>query len=234
MAPAITIHTDKNPVKAAIPVISPTAGTVAVIVNADGSTKVINASVPAENSVIAYLPDGATVKIVDNSKPFSDVPAEVWFEDAAAFVSARGLFYSTAAAAFAPDAPMSYAVLIMALAGFDGVETSDSTIWYAKSMEWAAARGINTGTAPDSNISFGDLITALWNYSGSPAADNSDVTGTAETEETQKAMNWAVENGIVSGLGDGNSDPQGQISRAQSAQIIMNFIKHTALSSGHN
>ncbi len=233
-APAITVHTGTSQlVKVAIPTILPTAGTVAVIIKEDGTTSVIKNSVPAKNSVVASLPDGATVKIIDNSKGYSDVPAGSWFWDAVSFISARELFYGTAETTFAPGAPMTYAMLTTALARFDGVQTDGGTAWYEKGMEWAAARGIQDGANPDSNITGEQLVTMLWKYQGSPVLVDplSENEGAGQVSDAQKSMRWAMNNGIISGFEDGSFDPQSQIGRAQAAQIIMNFAKKASLNS---
>ena len=226
---AITVHTEKDQVvNVAIPTVSPTAGTVAVVVNEDGSTQVVKGSVPTENSVVAPLSNGATVKIVDNSKNFSDVPQGAWFEEAVDFVSARDLFHDTTETTFAPDQPMTYAVMMTALAGFDGEETEGGATWYEKSGQWAAANGISDGADPNSGITCEQSLTMLWKYQGSPAAADASAD---QMSDTQKAMNWAVANGIISISENEPLDPQGQISRCQAAEIIMNFAKKVSLNS---
>lgn len=236
-APSITVSTGGAPAKVAIPTQTPSAGTVAVIIREDGSSQVIRNSALTNDSIVAVLPDGATVKIVDNSKNFVDVPAGSPFENAVAFVSARELFHNTADTVFAPEAPMTNAMLITALARLDGTETDSSaeagenTSWYTKSMEWAAAHGINPGVNPDGAMVGEDLITTLWTYMGSPAAadaslnftDNAQVNST-QASNTQAALLWAANSGIISGFEDGSLNLQGQITRAQAAQIIMNLV----------
>ncbi len=232
-APAITVYTGNEAVKVAIPVVTPTAGTVAVIIHEDGTTEVVKASVPTTDTVVTPLPDGATVKIVDNSRSFQDVPVGSQFEDAITFVSARDLFYGTTATAFAPQEPMTYAMVMTALARFDGAETGGGITWYEKSMEWAKARGISNGASLDSNIVCEELITVLWKYMGSPVsvAGPAGYVYTGQTSDSQAAaaMGWAMKNGIVSGFENGSPDPQGQITRAQAAQIIMNLVKTVTL-----
>ena len=236
-APSITVSTGGAPAKVAIPTQTPSAGTVAVIIREDGSSQVIRNSALTNDSIVAVLPDGATVKIVDNSKNFVDVPAGSPFENAVAFVSARELFHNTADTVFAPEAPMTNAMLITALARLDGTETDSSaeagenTSWYTKSMEWAATHGINPGVNPDGAMVGEDLITTLWTYMGSPAAadaslnftDNAQVNST-QASNTQAALLWAANSGIISGFEDGSLNLQGQITRAQAAQIIMNLV----------
>ena len=68
----------------------------------------------------------------------------------------------------------------------------------------------------------------LWKYQGSPAAADASAD---QMSDTQKAMNWAVANGIISISENEPLDPQGQISRGQAAEIIMNFAKKASLNS---
>lgn len=64
------------------------------------------------------LPDGAAVKLVDNSKTFVDVSADNWAADAVSFSSACGLFSGASAAAFASEAPMTRAQAAQLLKNF--------------------------------------------------------------------------------------------------------------------
>ncbi len=225
-APAITVHSGSESVTAAIPAVAPTPGTVAVIVHEDGSTEVIQSTAVTGSSVVAVVPNGATVKIVDNSKSYPDVPAENRFSDAVAFVSARNLMDGTTETAFTPDGPMTNAALVTALARLDGVPTQGGTTWYAKGMEWAAARGIGSGAGPDSNMSGEELIATLWSYKGSPAVPELPIVGSGAAGNTRTAMAWATKNGIISGFEPGTLNLQGQITRGQAAQIMMNLVNH--------
>ncbi|MCI9360994.1 MAG: leucine-rich repeat protein [Hungatella sp.] len=226
-APAITVYTQRDYlVKVAIPTDMATAGTVVVMVNPDGSTSVIRSSVAAENRVVASLPNGATVKIVDNSKSFADVPAGVWYEEAVSFVSARELFYNTTETGFEPGAPMTCAMLTTALARFDGAETDGGATWYEKSMEWAAARGIRDGSNPNSHITCDQLAVMLWKYQGAPAVNASSGNEDGSSlDDVQKAMDWTVKYGIINCFEEGAWAPQKPVNRSQAAQVIMNFVK---------
>ena len=69
----------------------------------------------------------------------------------------------------------------------------------------------------------------LWRYSGSPAATDKELHFN-DTDEISgyalEAMCWAVENGILSGCGDGWLGSQGQATRAQVAQMLKSFIEN--------
>lgn len=228
-APSVTVKTGSTePTTVEIPVANPGPGTVAVIVRADGTEEVVKMSVPAEGAVAVPLSDGATVKIIDNSKSFSDVSAQHWAVDAVSFVSARELFDGTAATTFSPEAPMTRAMLITVLARLDGVDVSGGTTWYEKGMAWAIAKQISDGSNPDESVTREQLVTMLWRYAGSPAAAGT-MSGFTDANElsgfAQEAMRWAVESGIIGGFSDGRLAPQGQATRAQVAQILMSFIR---------
>ena len=80
--------------------------------------------------------------------------------------------------------------------------------------------------APEQEISREQLVTILYRYAGEPKVKGSlDKYSDASkvSSYAQDAMLWAVENGIVSGMGDNTLAPQGDATRAQVAQIMMNF-----------
>lgn len=211
-----------------IPAVGVTPGTVAVIVNADGSEEIIKTSVPTENGIAAYISNGASVKLLDKGRTFEDVPADNWAAGAVSFGCARQLFSGASDTMFTPGAPMTRAMVVTVLARFDGQDTTGSSTWYEKAVNWAAARGISIGYDPNGNVTREELATMLWRYSGAPAAngmlDNfSDAVSVSDY--AQEAMSWAVENGIISGFGDNQLGPQGNATRAQVAQILKNFIE---------
>lgn len=218
----------KTPVKVEIPVADPTPGTVAVLVHADGTETTVKTSVPTADGLTASLPDGATVKVVDNSKNFADISSQYWGAEAIHFVTARELFTGTSEDAFTPEAPMTRAMLMIVLARFDGSDTTGGATWYEKGMEWAIANGISDGSSPEQNITREQLVTMLWRYAGSPAASGT-LSSFTDTEQisgyAQEAMCWAVESGIINGLGGGQLAPQGQATRAQVAQMLKNYIE---------
>ena len=222
----VTVHTGSTkPVKVEIPVTNPTPGTVAVIVNADGSETVVKTSLLTGAGLTAAVSDGAVVKIVDNSKAFPDT-ASHWARDAVDFVSARQLFSGQSTNAFAPNDTMTRAMLITAVARLDGVNTSGGASWYEKSMAWAVQQGVSDGTNPSSQITREQLVTVLYRYAGSPSAsaqmpfnDTNAISGYA-----YDAMRWAVENDILSGYGDGTLAPQAPATRAQAAVMLMRYM----------
>ena len=69
----------------------------------------------------------------------------------------------------------------------------------------------------------------LWRYAGSPAATSKELNF-SDTDEASdwalEALRWSVENGIINGIGNGLLDPSGLATRAQTAQMLKNFIEN--------
>ena len=211
-------------VKVEIPVRNVTPGTVVVIVYADGTEEIVRTSVVTKNGVALELTASVTVKVYDNSKFFSDVPAANWASDAVAFASSRELFNGTGANTFSPNAPMTRQMLMTVLARLDGTDTSGNA--YAKGMEWAIRNGVSNGSDPEGKITREQLATMLWRYAGSPSVSGR-MTGFADADQisgyAEDAMLWATKAGIIGGKGNGQLDPKGYATRAEVAAMLMRY-----------
>ena len=211
-------------VKVEIPVRNVTPGTVVVIVHAGGTEEIVRTSIVTKNGVALELTSSATVKVYDNSKFFSDVPAANWASDAVAFVSSRELFNGTGANTFSPNAPMTRQMLMTVLARLDGTDTSGNA--YAKGMEWAIRNGVSNGSDPEGKITREQLATMLWRYAGSPSVSGR-MTGFADADQisgyAEDAMLWATKAGIIGGKGNGQLDPKGYATRAEVAAMLMRY-----------
>lgn len=68
----------------------------------------------------------------------------------------------------------------------------------------------------------------LWRYAGSPAATDKELhfadVGKISSYALE-ALRWAAEKNVVNGMDDGKFDPQGMASRAEAAQMMMNFMQ---------
>ena len=229
-APSITVTTrSTSPVRVEVPVRNATVATVAVVVRADGTEQVIKSSLITDNGVSVPVGNGETIKIVDNTKTFTDTGSH-WANEAIGFVSAREIFSGVSAGRFSPDSNLTRAQLATVLARFDGVDTSGGATWYEKSVEWAVQKGVSDGSNPGGNISREQLVTMLWRYAGSPSSSGSlsrfSDAGTV-SGYAQQALMWAVENGIISGY-DGRISPQGNATRAQVASIMQRYVNNIA------
>lgn len=226
-APTITLDADAaiDPVKVEIPIANVTAGTVAVLIKEDGTEEVIKKSVTSTGGLILYLKDGATVKVMDRSKTFTDVGGH-WSADAVAFVSARDLFTGTSADIFSPNVPVTRAMLATVLARLDGVDTTGGVTWYEKGIEWAMENGVSDGSNPEHEITREQMAVMLYRYAGSPVVSG-NLAGYADVDEVSNyalaAVQWAVEQEIITGKPGNMLDAKGSATRAEMAAILMRF-----------
>ena len=160
-------------------------------------------------------------------KTFVDVDKSDWFADAVAYVTDKGLMNGTGSDTFSPNASTTRGMLMTVLARYAGEDTTGSTPWYQKGMEWAKANGVSDGTNPEVNITREQLVTMLYRYVGSPKANGSlDSFSDAASVSSYavNAMQWAVANGIVNGS-NGKLNPQNNATRAEVAAILMRFCE---------
>lgn len=234
----VTIPAARGAVQVEVPVRNVTAGTVAVAVGPNGTQTVLKASIPTAGGLSFAASGEVTVKIVDNSKTFFDVASSDWHKDAVDFASARGLFNGTSVNTFTPDGIMTRGMLATVLHNLENNPAAPvssafadvkSGAWYADAIQWAAGKGLISGygngfVGPENPVTREQLAVILWNYAGSPEVsgslrfnDASAVSGYA-----QSAMLWATQNGILAGS-NGSLAPNAPASRAQVAQVLMNF-----------
>ncbi|HIT72214.1 MAG TPA: discoidin domain-containing protein [Candidatus Fimicola cottocaccae] len=190
---------------------------------------------------------GESSEIKDDDVPMTETPETVegfkdvfensWFKEAVEYVTENNIFAGITPAQFGPDMQMTRGMLATVLYRIEGQPevteaspfkdvTSDK--YYADAIAWAASEGIVAGItadefAPDSPITREQLATILYRYNGSPKVEKTaEFTDSASISTWAiDAVNWAVENGIISGRVDGKLDPQGKATRAEVASMVM-------------
>ena len=167
------------------------------------------------------------------STGFRDVADTDWYYDSVSYVVNKGLFKGTSDTTFEPDSAMSRAMIWTVLARYDGTDTTAASDekWYEPGRNWAmnkttgSGEAVSDGTYPDSSITREQLVTMIWRYAGCPeVADQSSLDKFSDaslvSSYAKTAMEWALENGIISGMGNGIISPQSSATRAQVAAIV--------------
>lgn len=202
----------------------------------------------------AALPEPITPG-VDNKKPaskpevklpFTDVSTSDWFYDDVAFVYENGLFSGTDSRSFSPNASMTRAMLVTVLYRLEGEPTVTgrssftdvrSGAYYEKSVIWAAANGIVTGTdstsfSPDTKVTREQLAAILYRYAQYRKLDtdasaklNRFTDADSVSAYASEALGWAVSEGLINGA-SGKLMPKGDATRAQVAAILHRFVKN--------
>ena len=175
------------------------------------------------------------------NNPFTDVSENEWHYDAVRFVHENGLMNGYGNNTFAPDANLSRAMLAQILYNKEGRPAASGIVftdvtsdaWNSEAVAWAAARGIVSGYGnglfgPNDHITREQLAVMLWRYAGEPAATSKELHFNDVDEVSAYALDalcWATENGIINGKGGCILDPRGQATRAQVAQMLMNYLR---------
>ena len=221
-APTVKVELPKGAgeTKVEIPVSNVKPGTVAVLVHPDGTEEIVKNSLPTEDGIQLTVNDGATVKIVDNSKDFIDTRSH-WAKDAIGFVSARGLVNGMSATIYAPNASTTRAQLWTILARQNNADLTGGATWFENAQNWAKEKGISDGTNPNGTINRAQMVTMLWRAMGQPAAaSGASFADVPADSYYAQAVAWAIENGITAGVGGGRFDPNSTCTRAQIATFL--------------
>lgn len=161
---------------------------------------------------------------------FKDVPQNSWFASAVQYVTSNSLMNGTSTTAFSPSATMSRGMLMTVLARYAGESTEGGTVWYEKGMNWAKNKGISDGSAPNRNITREQLAAMLYRYAGEPdgAADLSAYTDAGSVSTyAEKAVQWCVKNGILTGKTSSTLAPKATATRAECAAMLQRFASLT-------
>ena len=226
-APTVKVELPKGTgeAKVEIPVSNVKPGTVAVLVHPDGTEELLKDSIPTENGIRLTVNDGATVKIVDNSKDFIDTQ-DHWAKDAIDFVSARGLVNGMNDSIYAPNNSTTRAQLWTILARQNDANLSGGSTWFENAQNWAKDKGISDGANPNAAINRAQMVTMLWRAVGQPAAGGTaSFTDVSADSYYAQAVAWAIENGITTGVGNGKFDPNATCTRAQIAAFLARSMK---------
>ena len=174
---------------------------------------------------------------------FTDLSADAWYHEAVDYVLDNGLMGGYGSGRFGPNDTLSRAQLAQILYNREGrpaVSNSGAfndvpgSMWCADAVTWANANGIvggygNGSFGPNDSITREQLAVMLWRYAGSPATSHSLDRFTDADRiggYARVAIAWANEHGIVNGYGNGTLNPKGRATRAQVAQMLMNFLRN--------
>ena len=184
---------------------------------------------------------------------FRDVagPAD-WSHEGIDYCVRRSLMVGTGVGTFSPNAVCSRAQIVQILYNLSGDTTDYSNYylpftdvapgdWFYEAVAWAYANDIVAGTsattfAPNVDITREQMTVILYGYTAKYApAFTGGGTSLGQFPDAGSvanwayaAMNWAVGNGLISGIesyGVTYLTPQGSATRAQASAIIMRYCQ---------
>lgn len=186
--------------------------------------------------------------------PFSDVAESAWYYTAVEFAWQNSLFAGATDTTFAPNAPMTRAMLVAVLWRMDGrpetggtgttfADVPDSQ-YYTQAVCWASENGIVAGMSetrfnPNGNVTREQIAAIIYRYArfkGYDTSGNADLSGFPDngsvSDYARTALSWANAAGLISGekASDGTVrlNPKGNATRAQVASILMRYLQKVA------
>ena len=160
---------------------------------------------------------------------FADVPANSYYADAVLWAAKNGITGGIGNGLFGPNQPCTRAQIVTflwraagspepkSMSSFSDV-SADS--YYAKAVAWAVENGITTGTgdgkfSPDATCTRAQSVTFLFRAIGKLVDSKAEFSDVLADSYYANAVDWAVENGVTNGIGDGLFGPNNSCTRAQ-------------------
>ena len=176
---------------------------------------------------------------------FRDVDEDAWYHEAVDYALDNGLMSGVSDREFAPGSTLTRAMVAQMLYSLEGKPAAGRAdfadvaegAWYADAISWAAGEGIVSGYGdtfgPNDPITREQLAAILYRYAQNEGYKTSQsgkgtegyLDASSISSYAVKAMDWAVNAGLLSGKGNGILAPTAGATRAEVAQIFMNFCK---------
>ena len=194
--------------------------------------------------LLSALAVGANAKWWDEN-PYTDVRSDAWYYDAVYYCADNRYFNGGTDGTYAPDGTMTRAMFAAVLYRMAGAPATadenpfadvENKAYYAAAVIWAAKEGIVNGYGqrkfgPNDPVTRAQAAAMLWRFRGRPAADPAALAPFADADRVgdwaAAPFAWAVGAGVIEGRETGLLDPDGIATRAEVAQIVMNYdTKH--------
>ena len=174
---------------------------------------------------------------------FIDVKSTDWFYSDVKYAYETGLMTGTSVRTFAPDRPVTRAMLVTILWRLAGepygrVSPFEDVLpgsWYAQAVSWAYDKGIVTGVTATSfqrkgPVTREQLCAILCRYAaltGKNTAASASLDAFTDRAQVsayaEASVRWALQAGLLTGVGDGRLAPRSGATRAQLAVLLQRF-----------
>ena len=190
-----------------------------------------------KGEVTGYAAPAGRIKVL-----YADTDFTAWYAEAVRYVTGEGLMTTTNGSSFSPTADVTVASVYQMLYNMEGKPAVKETTvagtegqWYADCINWAAEQGLydaETAFTGDSAATRAQVATIFADYSAwkgvkAPADDGSmkdKVTDYASIPaEDLDGMTFCYYAGLMTGNQNHELMPTSQLTRAEFAQLLMNF-----------
>lgn len=178
-----------------------------------------------------------------SASQFADLTAGSWYYGGVRCALENGLMTGTSARTFAPDRPVTRAMLVTILWRLAGepygrVSPFEDVLpgsWYAQAVSWAYDKGIVTGVTatsfqPGAPVTREQLCAILCRYAaltGKNTAASASLDAFTDRAQVsayaEASVRWALQAGLLTGVGDGRLAPRSGATRAQLAVLLQRF-----------
>ena len=208
--------------------------------------------------ILALLMMGTTLLPViakEDITSFADVKEGAWYYNAVTYVAEKGIMIGMKENTFGPNVKFTRAMAVQMLSTLSGDDLSGYTkpdfpdvsesSWFMKAVAWSVDKGIVVGIdgkfKPNDYVTREQLARMIHQFALKYDIENIYACGPESADTFADAakigawakedINWAVYNGIISGMGNGKLDPKGTATRAQAAQIFytLHYMKNNGL-----
>ncbi len=209
-------------------------------IHLNGYTLYVNGTaVSADNSKAASSENTDSAETAKTS--FSDVRSGSYYYDAVQWAVENSITSGLTATSFGPGNSCTRAQIVTFLWKCAGSPVVSSTrsfsdvakgSYYYNAVQWAVANGITSGTSedcfsPNAVCTRAQAMTFLWRAAGSPKASSAkQFADVSEGSYYYNAVQWAVANGITSGV---NATSFGSDQSCTRAQIVTFLYKYSKL-----
>ena len=178
------------------------------------------------------------------STNFTDVEENGWYHTGVDFMVKNGFMNGVADDAFDVDGNLTRAQLVTILYRIAGEPESTATNpfadvadgqWYTNAVIWAYQNNVTNGVsatefAPEENVTREQMVAFFARYAKLAGVDTTakgDLKAFADASSVSAyavpAMTWAVEAGLIKGVGENKLDPTGNSTRGQVATVIVRY-----------
>ena len=180
---------------------------------------------------------------------FIDVDIFDWYHDGVMYVTENGIMNGVGGNRFEPETELKREMLAVILWNMtdnpepNGIApfldvTSDK--YYAKAIAWANENGVMYGYGEEFGVGEAvtreDFAAILYRYAAFKGYDTTQggmairefIDFEQIADYAVEALGWAVNSGIISGMGDGTVSPKTSTYRGQAAVMLMKFCENVA------
>ena len=197
----------------------------------------------AVTGIISSIVASGALQPGASASQFADLTSGSWYYDGVRCALENGLMTGTSARTFAPDRPVTRAMLVTILWRLAGepygrVSPFEDVLpgsWYAQAVSWAYDKGIVTGVTatsfqPGAPVTREQLCAILCRYAaltGKNTAASASLDAFTDRAQVsayaEASVRWALQAGLLTGVGDGRLAPRSGATRAQLAVLLQRF-----------